>query len=209
MAPSDPADAILPMRLFVALDLPWSLRETLTGLCGGLPGARWVAPQNLHLTLRFIGETRSDIADEIDLALQSLQVRRFELALAGTGTFVRARRMAAPHRSAHRAGNILTSMHMTTTLWAGIGRREQLDHLQSKIETALQRIGLAPERRRFQPHVSLARVDGVAEAVLGGWVQAHNLLRTEPVTIDSFTLFSSQPGPDQPVYTAEVDYALI
>ena len=97
---------------------------------------------------------------------------------------------------------------MTTTLWAGVVRNERLDHLQGKIETALQRIGLEPERRRFQPHVSLARVDGVAEAVLAGWVQAHNLLRTEPVTIDSFTLFSSQPGPDQPVYTAEVDYAL-
>ena len=202
------------MRLFVALDLPWALRDTLAGLRGGLPGARWVAPYNLHLTLRFIGETRPDIADEVDLALQSLQVRRFELELQGTGTFARARR-SGPHRSTHRSGQpppgtLMTSatVQMSTTLWAGVVHREPLEHLQNKIETALQRIGLEPERRRFQPHVSLARVDGVAEAVLAGWMQAHNLLRTRPVTIDSFTLFSSQPGPDEPVYTAEVDYAL-
>ncbi len=177
------------MRLFVALDLPWSLRETLTGLCGGLVGARWMAPETLHLTLRFIGETRSHVADEIDLALQSLRGRRFELVLSGVGVFERNGRIS--------------------TVWAGIERNERLDHLQGKIETALQRAGLPSERRRFQPHVSLARVDGVAEPVLAGWVQRHNLLRTQPVTMDSFTLFSSQPGPDQPVYTAEVDYELV
>lgn len=177
------------MRLFVALDMPWSLREVLTGLCGGLTGARWVAPENFHLTLRFIGEARPHIAEEIDLALQCLRVRRLELELAGTGIFERNGRIS--------------------TLWAGVERNGRLEHLQNKIETALQRIGLQPERRRFQPHVSLARVDSVAEPALAGWVQAHNLLRTGPVPIDSFTLFSSQPGPDQPVYTPEVDYELV
>jgi 2'-5' RNA ligase len=176
------------MRLFVALDLPWILRETLSGLCGGLAGARWVAPENLHLTLRFIGETRRDVAEEVDLALHALRCRRFEVALSGTGIFDRNGR--------------------TSVLWAGIARNERLEHLQNKIETALQRAGLPPERRRFQPHISLARVDNVAEPLLAGWVQSHNLLRTAPVPIDSFTLFSSQPGPDQPVYTAEVDYEL-
>ena len=175
------------MRLFVAIDLPWEVRETLSGLCGGLAGARWVAPENLHLTLRFIGETRRHVAEEIDLALDALRGRRFELALSGTGLFERGR---------------------TSVLWAGIARDDRLDHLQAKIETALQRAGLPPERRRYQPHISLARVDAVAHPLLAGWVQAHNLLRTAPVPIDGFTLFSSQPGPDQPVYTAEVDYAL-
>ena len=177
------------MRLFVALDLPWTLRETLAGLCGGLPGARWVAPETLHLTLRFIGETRLHIADEVDFALQALRGRRLELVLGGVGLFdCRGR---------------------ARTLWVGIERNERLDHLQGKIETALQRIGLPPERRRFQPHVSLARVDAVPEPVLAGWVQRHNLLRTGPVAIERFTLFSSQPGPDHPVYTAEVEYELV
>ncbi len=176
------------MRLFVALDLPWTLRETLAGLCGGLPGADWRAPDTLHLTLRFIGETRPDRADEIDLALQTLRGRRLSLALSGVGLFDERSRPSA--------------------LWAGIVRNERLDHLQAKIETVLQRAGVPAARRRFQPHVTLARVDGVAEPALAAWVQAHNLLRTEPVPVDSFTLFSSQPGPDQPVHIAEVDYAL-
>ena len=87
-------------------------------------------------------------------------------------------------------------------------RSEQLDRLQSKIETALQRCGLEPERRRFQPHLTLARLDGAAEAKLAGFVQAHNLFRAEPVPVEHFTLFSSLLGKDQPVYTAEVEYAL-
>lgn len=180
------------MRLFVAVPLPWTVRETLAGLCGGLTGARWTAPENLHLTLRFIGEVRGEVADEIDCALGALRGRRFPLALRGTGVFERSGR-----------GGI-----RSMALWAGIARDDRLDHLQAKIETALQRAGLPADKRRFQPHVSLARVDQVAPSALAGWVQAHNLLRSEPVEIDRFILYSSQPGPDQPVYTEEVDYAL-
>lgn len=176
------------MRLFVALDLPWSLRETLAGLFGGLAGAKWTAPENLHLTLRFIGETKPLVADEVDHALSAIRCRRLDLVVSGAGVFERGR---------------------TTTLWVGIARNERLGHLQAKVETALQRAGMAAEKRRFQPRVSLARVEAVAPPLLAGWVQAHNLLRTEAVAIDSFTLFSSQPGPDQPVYTAEVDYELM
>ena len=176
------------MRLFVALDLPFALREALSRLAGGLPGARWVPPDNYHLTLRFLGEVPNFVAEEIDHALAVLRVKRFSLALSGTGTFERSGR--------------------TVSLWAGVVREPALDHLQSKIETALQRAGLPAERRRFQPHVSLARVDNVAPDRLAGWVQAHNLLRTEPAAIEHFTLFSSQLGKEQAVYTPEVEYAL-
>ena len=87
-------------------------------------------------------------------------------------------------------------------------RNPQLDHLQGKIETALQRAGLEPERRRFTPHVTLARLDATPEAKLAAFVQAHNLFRSEPVPIAHFTLFSSQLGKEQSVYTAEVEYPL-
>ena len=176
------------MRLFVGLELPDPLRDRLTALYGSLVGARWVPPENLHLTLRFIGETPRHVAEEIDHALAALRVSTFPLTLSGTGIFNRAGRASA--------------------LWAGIERREPVEHLCRKIETALQRIGLPPERKRFQPHVTLARVDGIAEAVLAGWVQAHNLLRSESVPITCFTLFSSLLGKEQPVYTAEVNYEL-
>ncbi|MCC7283137.1 MAG: RNA 2',3'-cyclic phosphodiesterase [Acetobacteraceae bacterium] len=176
------------MRLFVALALPDSLRLVLAGLAGGVPGARWVPAANLHLTLRFIGEVQSWQAQEIDDALAAVRSRGFELSLAGIGTFESAGRV--------------------TTLWARAERNERLSHLQQKIETALQRAGMAPERRRFAPHVTLARVDQVPEAKLARWVQAHSLFRAEPVLVEHFTLFSSQLGKEFAVYTPEVDYAL-
>jgi 2'-5' RNA ligase len=177
------------MRLFVALDLPRTLRDRLSMLANaGLPGARWVPPENYHLTLRFIGETPGHRAEEIDDALAGLRARGFSLTLSGLGTFTKGNRASA--------------------LWVGVERNPQLDHLQSKIETALQRCGLEPERRRFQPHVTLARLDNVPEMKLVSYVQAHNLFRTDPLAVEHFTLFSSQLGKEASVYTPEVEYAL-
>ena len=76
----------LLMRLFVALDLPWHLRQRVAALVGGgIPGARWVPPENYHMTLRFIGEAPAHRAEEIDLALAGLRARGFSLTLAGLG----------------------------------------------------------------------------------------------------------------------------
>ncbi|HEX4260952.1 MAG TPA: RNA 2',3'-cyclic phosphodiesterase [Acetobacteraceae bacterium] len=176
------------MRLFVALDLPWEVRRALALLAGGLPGARWVPAENYHLTLRFIGEVPNFQAEEIDAALAAIRGRGFELALAGLGTFEKGGRV--------------------TTLWVRGERNPALDHLQGKIETALQRVGLPPERRRFSPHVTLARLDGVPEGRLALYLQAHNLFRTGPVPVGHFTLFSSRIGKEQAVYAPEVEYAL-
>jgi 2'-5' RNA ligase len=177
------------MRLFVALDLPWPLRQRVAMLSGaGIPGARWVPAENYHMTLRFIGETPAYRAEEIDHALAALKARSFPLTLSGVGTFARSGR--------------------ATQLWVGGERNQALEHLQSKIETALQRIGLEPERRRFAPHITLARLDNVAEGKIAAFVQAHNLFRTDPVPIEHFTLFSSLLGKEQAVYTPEVEYPL-
>src|ERR1700761_7512409 len=175
------------MRLFVALDLPWALRQRLASLAGaGIPGARWVPPENYHLTLRFIGETPGFRAEEIDHALAGLKARGFPLTLAGVGTFAKGGR--------------------GVSLWGGVERNPQLDHLHGKIETALQRCGLEPERRRFTPHVTLARLDNAAPGKLAVFVQAHNLFRSDPVPVEHFCLFSSRLGKEASVYTAEVEY---
>ncbi|MBV9654935.1 MAG: RNA 2',3'-cyclic phosphodiesterase [Acetobacteraceae bacterium] len=176
------------MRLFVALDLPWEVRERLSMLAGGIAGARWVDPDNYHLTLRFIGETPPHGAEEIDHALANLRARAFELTLSGIGTF-------------HKGGR-------TTALWAGVEKNEPLEFLQSKVETALQRAGFERERKRFSPHVTLARTDGAPEAKLAAFVQAHNLFRAGPIPVGHFTLFSSRLGKEQAVYTAEAEYEL-
>ena len=177
------------MRLFVALDLPRSLRTRLSFLGGGLPGVRWVPPENHHVTLRFIGEVPGHRAEELDHALSGLRAPGFSLQLSGVGAFEKGGRV--------------------TALWVGVDRSSALDHLQAKIETALHRAGLERERRRFVPHVTLGRLDGAPEAKVAAWVQAHNLFRSEPVAIGHFTLFSSRLGKEQAVYEAEVEYALL
>jgi 2'-5' RNA ligase len=176
------------MRLFVALDLPWPLRDRLGGLATGIFGARWVTRENLHLTLRFIGEVPNWRAEDIDLALHTIKGRSFPLVLSGVGLFEKAGRV--------------------TALWAGIERSPQLDHLQAKIETALQRAGLEPERRRFVPHVTLARLDQPANEKITSFVQRNNLFRADAFPVERFTLFSSQLGKEGSVYTAENDYSL-
>ncbi len=177
------------MRLFVALDLPFALRQQLALLAGrGIPGARWVPAENYHLTLRFIGEIQAWQAEEIDHALAGLRAPGFALTLAGVGTFSKGGR--------------------STQLWAGVERCPPLDHLRAKIETTLQRAGLPPERRRFAPHVTLARLDNAPEAKLAAFLQGHNLFRADPVPVAHFTLFSSLLGKEQAVYTPEVEYAL-
>lgn len=176
------------IRLFVALPLPEETREAIGDLAGGIPGARWTPPENYHLTLRFIGEVEPWRAEEVDEALAAIRARPFDLSLAGVGTFEKGGRIAS--------------------LWVGAERSEALSHLQAKVETALQRIGLERERRRFAPHVTLARTERAETHKLVAWVQAHSLFRLPPVRVEEFTLYSSRLGKDAAVYVPEVDYAL-
>lgn len=176
------------IRLFVALALPEALRAELAGLMGGIPGAKWVPPSNLHLTLRFIGEIQTWQAQEVDHALAAIRARSFAISLHGLGTFEKGGRIQA--------------------LWVGVERSDALAHLQNKVETAIQRTGITPERKRFAPHVTLARVDRAPPDKVIGFVQAHNLFRAPPVPIEHFSLFSSRLGKEHSVYTQEADYEL-
>lgn len=176
------------LRLFVALALPTLVKTQLGALAGGIPGAKWVPPENYHLTLRFIGEIEPWQAEDVDAALAAIRSPRFDLALAGIGTFEKGGRIQSLHVPAERS--------------------EALARLQAKVETALQRIGLEPERRRFQPHVTLARTDKAETFKLISFVQTHALFRLPPVPVEHFTLFSSHLGKDSPHYVPEVEYEL-
>jgi RNA 2',3'-cyclic 3'-phosphodiesterase len=176
------------MRVFVGLDFPWETKLLLASLAGGVPGARWVPPENYHMTLRFIGEMPAHRVEEIDCALAALRGRAFPLVLTGVGTF--------------------TKGGLENTLWMGVEKNEALEALRRKIETALQRAGCVPERRRFTPHITLARLRDPANGKLAAFVQSHNLFRAGPIEIGHFVLFSSQLGKEASVYTPEVEYAL-
>jgi RNA 2',3'-cyclic 3'-phosphodiesterase len=176
------------MRLFVALALPETVRWQLRLLCGGLPGARWVAPENFHVTLRFIGDADGAEFHDIDASLAGVRAPRFTMSLAGVGHY--------------GSGSKLRS------IWAGVDKQPALIHLRDKIESAVVRAGMEPLGQKFQPHVTLARSKGEPMPKLGDFLVQHNLFRSEPFEITHFTLYSSFLNHNGAIYTAERSYEL-
>ena len=125
-------------RLFVAIDPSAPVRDALARLSHGVPGAKWVAPEQFHLTLRFIGAVEGALYDEIVEALGDVEAPAFRLAFVGVGHF--------PPRGAPRV------------LWAGVNDGAAPGRLHDRIEARLRQLGVAPDRRGFAPHVTLARL---------------------------------------------------
>ena len=172
------------LRLFVGIELPPELKLRLSLICAGVPGARWVDAGNLHLTVRFIGEVDEGIASDIDAALAQIRAPRFALALAGVGHF------------------------STRMLWVGVERSPALFHLRDRVESALIRLGLEPEERRYAPHVTLARLKGAAETRLQAFLAEHALFRSEPFAVERFSLVASYLTKSGAIYEDQADYAL-
>jgi len=165
------------MRLFVALCLPDRVIASLLALECGVPGARWQTREQLHLTLRFIGE-----ADGRTMAAPG-----FTLELKGVGSFGGK----APR-----------------DLWAGVEPNEALAHLRRKIESALQRIGLEPDGRKFTPHVTLARLKGAHNGRVIDFHAGHALYASGPFAVDGFHLYSSKLTSNGAIYRIEKSYRL-
>lgn len=174
------------IRLFTAIELPDRARLTLAGFAGGVPGARWVPPENMHLTLRFIGEVDEPTAADLDAALAGLRAPPFDLTIAGAGGFSRGKYPAM--------------------LWAGVDANAALLHLQDRVESVLVRAGCAADGRKFTPHVTLARLDHAPRDRVEAFIAAHALLRLAPFTVRQFTLFSSHHGREHPTYIPEARY---
>lgn len=175
-------------RLFVALPMPDDICAELARLCFGVPGAKWSRPENFHVTLRFVGEVDNAEADDIAENLGAIEADPFALTLAGIGHF--------------ETGD------MPRALWVGVERNAALMALQTRIEVALQRCGLPPERRKFKPHVNLARLKGPELGRLQSFIAEHNLFRLPPFAVESFTLFSSHRSQSGAIYTPEAIYPL-
>ena len=174
-------------RLFVALALPDDVAAGLRLIQSGVPGARWKERDQLHLTLRFIGEVDGRDADAIDDALSQIRSRRFAVELKSVGEFGGKN----PH-----------------ALWAGVRDGEAVGHLQRKIESALQRVGLAAEERKFKPHVTLASLRAAPRGRVMDWLADHALYASAPFEANAFILYSSKLTPNGSIYRAEKAYSL-
>ena len=157
------------LRLFVAFPLPDGVIARLAMLCSGVPGARWVEPANMHVTLRFIGEVDDTAAANIDHALSGIDAPAFTTALAGINTFGKD--------------------HKAHTLWVGVQPSAALTHLHAKVESAIVRSGQPHEQRKFTPHVTLARMTRPEMGRLQNYIEGNGLFSAGPFSVDRFSLY--------------------
>jgi len=176
------------IRLFVAIDLPPQVRDRLWRACCDVPGARWTEPEQMHLTLRFVGEVDELVFRDVEASLEEVRAHPFDLEVKGVGHF--------PPRGEPRV------------LWAGLGRSETLVALQKRVEAAVERGGVPRDGRRFSPHVTLARLADTPERAVGSWLAMNGLLRSDPFEVREFHLFSSRLGGKRAVHRVEATYPL-
>lgn len=176
------------IRLFAALAVPPETGRALQLRQTGIEGARWRPLEALHVTLRFYGEIREDVARDLDAALLAVSGRPFEIQLEGAGSFADG---DGPN-----------------AVWAGVAENAELRRLAEACETAARRVGLKTEKRAYRPHVTLAYLRRPDPVEVAGWIQANNLLKSPPIRIDRFGLYSSHLGKAGSIYRLEAEYPL-
>jgi len=176
------------IRLFTGVALPAFAIDAITLVQGGLPQARWRPRENLHITLVFVGEVDGHTERDIDDALDRLSAPAFDMRLKGTGQFGKDR----PH-----------------TLWAGVEDGGGLTHLAGKISTALLKLGVKLDRRKYMPHVTLAYLRDARRDAVESFVARHNDFSTDVFHVDRFTLYESHLGKGASHYVVRAEYGLL
>jgi 2'-5' RNA ligase len=174
-------------RLFTGLEIPKALGEELSLLGGGLRGARWIDPENYHVTLRFIGDVDDDIAQEVAWLLGKVRRKDFELRLDGLQSFGGRKPRA---------------------LIAAIAPSQSVMELQAEHERLMRRVGLDPEARKYTPHVTLARLRDTSSFEVAEYLSARAAFRSPPFSVSRFVLFSSRASTGGGPYIAEAVYPL-
>jgi 2'-5' RNA ligase len=174
-------------RLFTALEIPRDASLSLSLLRGGLPGARWIDPENYHLTLRFFGDVEGHIADEIANALDRVRRPSFGLTLSGVSAFGSKK----PH-----------------SVYAAATASPDLSALQGEIERICQRLGLPADPRKFVPHVTIARLRNAAPGDVAAWLSARGNFATMPFRVGRFVLMSSRDSIGGGPYVVEEAWPL-
>ena len=175
-------------RLFTGLEIPYDVQLALSMKRGGLYGARWIDPENYHITLRFIGDVDNHTANEVSYELDRLTYSdSFRIRLSHLGAFGGDKPRA---------------------LYAGVEPREALQRLQAAHERVLRRAGLEPEARKFVPHVSLARLRGGSPIEVADFIHHTGHFAPLEFTVGRFVLFSSKASVGGGPYLVEQSYPL-
>ncbi|TDU00983.1 2'-5' RNA ligase [Azorhizobium sp. AG788] len=173
-------------RLLTAIEVPGEVGATLTMLRGGISGARWIDPENYHVTLRFVGDVDDAMARDIALVLGQVRRRAFDLVLDGLDQF---------------------GGHKPRTVFASVKTSTALMELQAEHERIMQRLGLAAERT-YRPHVTLARLRDASTRQVADYLATRGLYRSVPFHVPRFVLYSSRDSVGGGPYIVEAEYPL-
>ena len=174
-------------RIFTGLEIPADIGQSLASLRGGLPGARWIDPENYHVTLRFIGDVDDLIAHEVASMLGKVRRPAFELHVSDLAAFGGRKPRA---------------------LVATLGPAQALMELQAEHERLMQRVGLEPEGRKYTPHVTLARLRDTSSRQVAEYLSLRAPFRSRPFPVSRFVLFSSRSSVGGGPYVVEAAYPL-
>jgi RNA 2',3'-cyclic 3'-phosphodiesterase len=174
-------------RLFSGIEVPLAVAERLSVLRSGLPGARWIDPENYHLTLRFLGDVDGATARDFTHALADIDSAPFELRLDGLGSFGGGKPRA---------------------IFAGFAPSPALDALHRAHERAAREVGLPPEPRNYKPHVTLARLRGARPDAVADYLGRQGAIMAEAFAVTRFVLFSSRNSVGGGPYVVEAAYPL-
>ena len=176
-------------RLFIAISLPDPVRDQLSNLAERIHGLAWTRPEQLHVTLRFLGDVAAEQIDPLITRLASVHVEPFLLPLEGLGTF-------PPNRPPR-------------VVWIGVGTgHPRLFQLRQRIDDAVLAAHVDLDVRTFHPHVTLARCSESVSPALGHWLHKHRDFAASPVRVDAFDLYSSVLRPTGAVHTLKRRFAL-
>jgi RNA 2',3'-cyclic 3'-phosphodiesterase len=175
-------------RLFAGIEIPPHVRSVLAGLQGGLPGARWVEPSDYHITLRFIGDIGNRVAQDIDGLLADVARAPLSIRISGLASF---------------GGDKPHSVH------AVVEPTRALTELQGEVERLVRACGLPVDKRRFQPHVTLARMRGASPLDVAEYLSMRGFFPAQSFTADRFVLYSSRASVGGGPYMVETAYPLL
>jgi 2'-5' RNA ligase len=157
-------------RLFVAIRPPEPIRDLLIDAMDDSPDFRWQDEEQLHLTLRFVGEVDRPLANDLADMLGRIHGQPFDLRISGVGRF---------------------EQRNSGALWAAVEPKAPVAALAAKVERACLTIGLEPERRAFHPHITLARWKGRRTREVHDFLDREQAFSSPPFTVDAFGLFES------------------
>lgn len=176
------------IRLFVAIDIPDNIRMLVQNMGGSIPGAKPVPSRQTHLTLKFLGDIESILQDEIEFALATVQHEPITIAIRSVGHF--------PPRGTPRV------------IWAGVDPVQHIVKLRNKIEKNLADIGIARDKQKFSPHITLARLKNAPISRVTRFLAENSMLESPPFCVSTFQLYSSKLTPKGAIHTKEATFPL-